>query len=124
MGRIQFLTDDRGIRQSAVVPIELFNKLVEAADLDEFYEFVSVEAGPHDNERVPGEVVSIMMDKEISLQAAWRVFRGLSQKEVAKKLNMTQAAVSKMEQSTKPQITTLEKLSTLYDCQITQLTLD
>ncbi|OAT26711.1 putative DNA-binding protein [Buttiauxella ferragutiae ATCC 51602] len=124
MSRIQFITDADGVKQSAVIPIELFNRLVESADLDEFYESIPVEAGPHDNETIPNEVVEIKYDKDVSLQAAWRIYRGMTQDDVATALSISQAAVAKMEKSQKPQKATLEKLAALYDCRATQLLLD
>ncbi len=68
--------------------------------------------------------VSIMVDDEVSLQAAWRIYRGLSQAEVAEKLGIKQAAVSQFEKSDRPRKATIEKLAALYDCRVNQLVLD
>lgn len=124
MRNIQFLTDESGARQSAVIPIDLFNKLVEAADLDEFYEPVPYTPGPNDNETIPHEVVKIKYRKGVSLQAAWRIHRGLSQEVVAEALGISQAGVANMEKRAKPQKATLDKLAKLYDCRVTQLLSD
>lgn len=121
MRNIQFLTDENGARQSAVIPIELFNKLVEAADLDEFYEPVPYTPGPNDDETIPHEVVGYQIKKGVTLQAAWRLYRGLSQEAVAEALGITQAGVANMEKRAKPQRATLEKLAQLYACRVTQL---
>lgn len=121
MRNIQFLTDENGARQSAVIPIDLFNKLVSAADLDEFYEPVPYVPGPNDDETIPHEVVGFQIKKGVSLQAAWRLYRGLSQEAVAEALGITQAGVANMEKRAKPQSATLEKLAKLYDCRVTQL---
>lgn len=121
MGRIQFLTDADGVKQSAVIPIDLFNRLVESSDLDEFYEPIAIDAGPHDDEIIPNEVVEIKIEKDVSLQAAWRIYRGMTQGDVASALGISQAAVAKIEKSQKPQNATLEKLAELYDCRPTQL---
>lgn len=121
MKNIQFLTDADGIKQSAVIPIELFERLVESADLDEFYESIPVKPGPHDDELIPNEVVTIKYDKDVSLQAAWRIYRGMSQEDVAAALGITQAGVANMEKRRKPQKATLEKLAQLYDCRIGQI---
>ena len=121
MRNIQFLTDENGARQSAVIPIDLFNKLVDAADLDEFYEPVPYVPGPNDDETIPHEVVGFQIKKGVTLQAAWRLYRGLSQEAVAEALGITQAGVANMEKRAKPQSATLEKLAKLYDCRVTQL---
>lgn len=124
MKNIQFITDAEGVKQSAIIPIELFDRLVESADLDELYESIPYTPGPHDDETIPNEVVTIQFDKDVSLQAAWRIFRGLSQDDVAKALGITQSGVANMEKRKKPQQSTLEKLAELYGCRVTQLTLD
>ncbi|MSE18669.1 helix-turn-helix domain-containing protein, partial [Pantoea agglomerans] len=58
------------------------------------------------------------------LHVAWRLHRHLSQEEVANKLGITQAGVSKLESRKKPQKQTLEKLAALYDCRTSQLYID
>ncbi|MCE0812528.1 helix-turn-helix transcriptional regulator [Buttiauxella sp. A2-C1_F] len=121
MKKIQFLTDENGARQSAVIPIDLFNKLVEAADLDDFYESVPYAPGPNDDETIPHEVVGYQMRKGATLHAAWRMYRGLSQEAVAEVLGISQAGVANMEKRAKPQRSTLEKLAELYRCRVTQL---
>jgi DNA-binding XRE family transcriptional regulator len=122
MTPVQFITDEKGTRQSVIIPIELFNRLIDAADLDELYEPVPYTPGPNDDETIPHEVVGYQMQKGVSLQAAWRMYRGLSQEEVAEALGISQAGVANMEKRTKPQRTTLEKLSELYNCKVSQLT--
>lgn len=124
MKNILFLTDENGARQSVVIPIDLFNKLVDAADLAEFYEPVSYTSGPNDDETIPHEVVGIQLNKGVNLHAAWRIYRGLSQEAVAQALGITQAGVANMEKRAKPQGATLGKLAKLYDCRVTQLTDD
>lgn len=76
MAGIQFITDNRGHRVSAVVPIDLFEKLISDSDLDELYDIVQNEEGPSDNVRYPNEVVTILSDKNCTMQAAWRIYRG------------------------------------------------
>lgn len=95
--------------------------LVDAADLDEIYEPVPYTAGSNDGEVIPHEVVDISFDKGISIRAAWRVYRRMSQAEVAAALGITQAAVSQIEKAEAPQKATLEKLANLYNCRVTQL---
>jgi len=50
MNAIQFLTDERGNRTGAVIPIELFNKLMAERHLDDVFESVPYEVGPDDDE--------------------------------------------------------------------------
>lgn len=59
-----------------------------------------------------------MMHREnVSLQAAWRILRGLSQREVAAKLGISQSAVSQLEAlDSRPQKRTREKLAAIYGC--------
>lgn len=55
---------------------------------------------------------------------AWRIYRKLSQYDVAKKTGLTQSAISQAERKeSKPQRKTLERLTKVYDCKPTQLTL-
>ena len=54
MSAIQFMTDAEGNRISAVIPIELFNKLAAESELDEFFEPVPFEADDNDDETIPG----------------------------------------------------------------------
>ncbi|MEY8772696.1 helix-turn-helix domain-containing protein [Erwinia sp. ACCC 02193] len=121
---IEFITDSAGKRKAAIVPIELFEKLTENADLAELWEPVPYNAGKNDDALIPGEVVEITIQKGVTLHAAWRLFRGLTQKQVAEALNITQASVSAMEKSEKPRNLNLQKLAELYDCQPEQLTDD
>lgn len=121
---IEFITDSAGKRKAAIVPIELFEKLTENADLAELWEPVPYNAGKNDDAFIPGEVVDISVQKGVTLHAAWRLFRGLTQKQVAEALNITQASVSAMEKSEKPRNLNLQKLAELYDCQPEQLTDD
>jgi len=121
MSIIQYITDDRGTKVSAVVPIGVFERLLEQADLDEFYEPIAVEAGPNDDETIPHEVIKIALNKDVTIQAAWRMYRGMTQKEVAEKLGIKQSAVSQFEKSETPRADNLARLASLYECRPTQL---
>lgn len=68
---------------------------------------------PDDGESVPNDVVWLTIDKGYTLVRAWREYLGLSQKEVAERMGITQAALSQMESGEKKlQMATLEKLAT------------
>lgn len=86
MANIQFITDSRGQRISAVVPIELFEKLTRDSDIAELYEAIQSETGKPDNVRHPNEVINNLSEKGCTMQTAWRVYRGLKQKQVAEAL--------------------------------------
>ncbi|EYU13227.1 helix-turn-helix domain-containing protein [Photorhabdus aegyptia] len=124
MASIQFITDEHGKKQAVILPMDEYERLLAAADHDENYQIIPYTTEPNDDETIPHEVVSIMVDDEVSLQAAWRIYRGLSQAEVAEKLGIKQAAVSQFEKSERPRKATIEKLADLYDCRISQLVLD
>lgn len=124
MANIQFITDSRGQRISAVVPIELFEKLTRDSDIAELYEPVQNETGTSDNVRYPNEVINILSEKGCTMQAAWRVYRGLTQKQVAEALGIKQSTVSEFEKSERPRKDNLERLATLYRCSPEQLTLE
>ena len=121
---IQFITDGNGNKQAVIISIEEYNRLLNDADRDEDFAPIPYSAGPNDDETIPHEVVSISVEKDVKLQAAWRIYRRMSQADVAEVLGMTQAAVSQMEKADSPRKVTLEKLANLYDCRVTQLFLD
>lgn len=76
----------------------------------------------NDDETIPHEVVSISIEHDISLLGAWRVYRGLSQAEVARQTGLTQSAISQMEsKESKPQMKTLERFAKVYNYRPTQL---
>lgn len=118
----QYIYDDAGNPQFVVLPVAEYEKLL--SDAEENWESIPVEAGENDDETVPSEVVNIMIEQEVSLQAAWRIHRGLSQYEVAALLGTTQSAISQLERvESKPQKKTRERLAKLYQCRPEQLVL-
>lgn len=121
---IQYITDSEGKRQAAIVPIELFEKLTQNSELAELWEPVPYEPGKNDDAMIPHDVVSICMAKGVTLHAAWRIHRKLTQQQVADALGITQASVSAMEKSEKPRGFNLTKLAELYECDLEQLTDD
>ncbi|MDO8908250.1 MAG: helix-turn-helix transcriptional regulator [Pseudohongiella sp.] len=46
---------------------------------------------------IPHEVVGLCIKQQISLLAAWRIYRGMSQQELAAKIAVTQPAIAQME---------------------------
>lgn len=124
MTNIQFITDSIGKKISAVVPIELFEKLTRDSDIDEFFEPVQNETGVSDDVLYPNEVINIFSTKGCTMQAAWRIYRGLTQQQVADSLGIKQATVSEFEKSERPRKDNIERLATLYNCRPEQLILE
>ncbi|HEO9046096.1 TPA: helix-turn-helix domain-containing protein, partial [Enterobacter kobei] len=113
---IQFITDSLGHKVSAVVPIDLFEKLISNSELDELYDTVQNEAGASDGVRYPNEVINILSERNCTMQAAWRIYRGMTQKQVADSLGIKQGTVSEFEKSERPRKDNLERLAKLYNC--------
>ncbi|MFH1079952.1 MAG: helix-turn-helix transcriptional regulator [Pseudomonadota bacterium] len=77
---------------------------------------------PDDGESVPNDVVWLTIDKGYALVRAWREYLGLTQKEVAEKMGITQAALSQMESGEKKlRKATLEKLAEALGVNIEQI---
>ena len=65
-----------------------------------------------------------MIDQDVSLLAAWRIYRNLSQQEVAEMTGLTQSAISQAEcKDSKPQKKIREKLAKIFDCLPEQLSI-
>jgi len=65
-----------------------------------------------DDAYIPHEVVGIQLMQECSLITAWRKYKKITQKELASKAGITQAALSQIEKvDSKPQKRTLEKVA-------------
>ncbi|MBT9428932.1 helix-turn-helix domain-containing protein [Candidatus Symbiopectobacterium endolongispinus] len=121
---VQVIHDKNGVPEYAVVPYELYKRLIANSDDDALYESLPYTSNNDDDVTIPHEVVSIHIDQDVSIQAAWRIHRGLSQQDVASALDMTQAAVSQLESpDSRPQKRTRIKLAELYKCTPEQLVL-
>ncbi|WP_439213038.1 helix-turn-helix domain-containing protein [Duffyella gerundensis] len=72
----------------------------------------------------PRLLVGMMVDQDVTLQAAWRIHRGVSQHDVAEQSGTTQSAISPLERvERKPQKKTRERLEKRYHCRPEQLIL-
>jgi ribosome-binding protein aMBF1 (putative translation factor) len=83
--RIDFQTivGKDGKPQFVVVPYATFNKLVKQQAVD--------------SESIPNEVVGAVLTKGHSVVRAWREHLGMTQAQLAKKMQLTQAAVAQFE---------------------------
>lgn len=77
---------------------------------------------PDDGESVPHEVVGMTVMNGYTLVRAWREYLGLTQKDVADKMGITQAALSQMESGAKKlRKATLEKLAAALGVGVEQI---
>ncbi|PQV83011.1 helix-turn-helix domain-containing protein [Cronobacter sakazakii] len=124
MFNAQVIHDKEGKPEYAVIPYELYLSLLTQLEDNETLLPLPFEMSDENDVTVPHEVVGISVEQNVSLQAAWRIWRGLSQQDVAEKLGISQSAVSQLESpDSRPQKRTREKLAALYDCQPEQLIL-
>ncbi len=71
---------------------------------------------------IPHEVVGLCVEKGMSLLAAWRTHKGLSQSELAERMGITQPGVAQMERpGAKLQKRTLEKAAMALGLAVEQL---
>ena len=71
---------------------------------------------------IPHEVVGLTIKKGFTLVRAWREYLGLTQKDVADKMGITQAALSQMESGEKKlRKVTLEKLARALGIEVEQV---
>ena len=125
----RYINNSQGQPEFVILPISEYEDLImKASPFDdenaEEWENIPVEASEDGNELIPNDVVNIMFEQEVSLLAAWRIYRSLSQAEVAKHTGLTQSAISQAERKeSKPQKKTREKLAKIYQCKPEQLEL-
>lgn len=133
MSNLQYINDSSGKPLFVILPIEQFEEMellsrfaIESEEEQAQWEAIQVEANEADEQgdTIPNEIVNIMIDEDVSLLGAWRIYRKLSQYDVAKQTGLTQSAISQAERKeSKPQRKTLERLAKVYGCKPTQLTL-
>lgn len=77
---------------------------------------------PGEDVTIPHEVVGLVVKKGMNLVKAWRTHLGMTQKEVAERAAISQAALSQMEKSeNKLRTATLEKLAEAMGLSVEQL---
>lgn len=127
---VQYIQDSNGKDVFVILSIEDFERLKGSDkygfplddETDDELVDIPVEAGDNDDTEIPHDVISIMVDEQVNLLGAWRIYRGLSQYDVAEKTGLTQSAISQMERrDSKPQKKTLERFAKIYQCDVKQM---
>ncbi|EMY45235.1 helix-turn-helix domain-containing protein [Glaesserella parasuis] len=130
MSNLQYIRDNSGKPLYVILPMAEYEKLVDVDEYgfrieeedDEEWESLPYEQSDNDSALIPHEVVMIMIKHNVNHLGAWRIYRNLSQQEVADKVGISQGAISQMERSdSKPQKKTLERFSKIYDCDVKQM---
>jgi len=62
-------------------------------------------------DEVPHEVAKLVLEKGFTIIKSWRVYLRMNQEEAAKKIGITQAALSQIENSTKNKPSTLKRIA-------------
>jgi DNA-binding XRE family transcriptional regulator len=102
---VQILKDGNGNPAYAVVP---YNDFVKMAGLEEKH-------------YIPHDVVKRSIIDGMTPVRAWREYLGLTQAEIAHRLNITQGAYSQMEKSAAPHQRTLAKIAAALKISVEQL---
>ncbi|MBF0785986.1 XRE family transcriptional regulator [Muribacter muris] len=130
MKQYQTIQDSNGKDLFVLVPIADFEQMTGRDSNGFLYDdesdddLVELDYEPSDNDgaTIPFGVVKIKLENNVNLLGAWRIYRNLSQQEVADKLGLSQGAISQMERKdSKPQKKTLARFSSVYDCEIEQM---
>lgn len=104
------IIEQNGVPVFAVIPYEEYLQAFPGKLKDE-------------NTLIPHEVVSIVIDKDCNLVKAWRIYLGVTQKEIAAKAGISQAALSQMEKTDNNlRNSTLNKLAHAMGLTVDQLT--
>ncbi|EPZ01153.1 helix-turn-helix domain-containing protein [Mannheimia haemolytica] len=126
----QTIKDTNGNDLFVLVPVAEFEQLTGGNLYDFPYDdetdddLVEVEydKDEFDGVTIPFEVVKIKLEQNINNLGAWRIYRNLSQQEVAEKTGISQSAISQAERKgNRPQKRTREKLAKIYGCTPEQL---
>lgn len=84
-----------------------------------YAEYIKREA--MDGGYVPNEVVGMVFEKEFTPMKAWRDYLGLTQAELAARLDITQAAFAQLEASKRPRKSTLRRVASAMGLTFEQL---
>ncbi len=93
------IIEQNGQPEWAVIPYEAYLQLVEQAEmLQDIRDYDAVKAALEqgDEELIPGQVVYAILDGENPIRV-WREYRGLSQQELAERVNISVPYLSQLE---------------------------
>lgn len=94
----------------AVIPYDQYKLICKKIDSFELQE-----------DEVPHELVGLILEKSYNPVKAWRVYLRMSQSEAAKKIGISQAALSQIEKTEHNQKATLQKIAKAYGIHVGQL---
>ncbi|MEG9498737.1 helix-turn-helix domain-containing protein [Mannheimia indoligenes] len=126
----QTIKDTNGKDLFVLVPVAEFEELTGAGKYSFPYDDeteqdlveIEVDNDEFDDVTLPFEVVKIKLEQNINSLGAWRIYRNLSQQDVAEKTGLSQSAISQAERKgNRPQKRTREKLAKIYNCTPEQL---
>lgn len=126
----QTIKDTNGKDLFVLVPVAEFEELTGTGKYNFPYDDeteqdlveIEVDNDEFDDVTLPFEVVKIKLEQNINSLGAWRIYRNLSQQEVAEKTGLSQSAISQAERKgSRPQKRTREKLAKIYNCTPEQL---
>jgi DNA-binding XRE family transcriptional regulator len=119
--RIQFIERD-GKREYAVVPMDIFNRLLESFDLAEDLFLLDEFLKSDDGFRIPKEIVERELAGE-SIIKLWREQRGMTQEELAGRASISKPYLSQLESGKRRgSIQTLASLAKALDVPLDVLT--
>jgi DNA-binding XRE family transcriptional regulator len=82
-------------------------------------EFLQIYPQAKSEATIPHEVVRLIIKNEMSTLRAWREYLGFTQKDIADRLGISQAALSQIEAvNSRPRKETLRKLAEIYNVAI------
>ncbi|QLD32353.1 helix-turn-helix domain-containing protein [Mannheimia varigena] len=126
----QTIKDTNGKDLFVLVPVAEFEELTGTGKYNFPYDDeteqdlveIEVDNDEFDDVTLPFEVVKIKLEQNINSLGAWRIYRNLSQQDVAEKTGLSQSAISQAERKgNRPQKRTREKLAKIYNCTPEQL---
>jgi DNA-binding XRE family transcriptional regulator len=116
---VQFI-EHQGARQYAIVPIDIYNDLLEKAELMEDIEAYE-KAKNDDDELVPAEIVYRLISGENKIKV-WREYRQLTQAGLAELSGMAQATIAQMEGGKRlGSVTALKKIAEALNLDVDDL---
>jgi ribosome-binding protein aMBF1 (putative translation factor) len=89
-----------GTPVAVVIPYEEYLALTKGEGADDREDILSdaeIEAVRNDQHTIPDEVVGMMLKNKFSIIRAWREYFGLTQRDVAKAMNISQPVYARME---------------------------